>query len=62
MLHLAFDLSQAKGCQETARKEVRNVLKKYGEYSWESVRDMKYLDACIQGNNYNFSTDGRYFF
>ncbi|CAH1395599.1 unnamed protein product [Nezara viridula] len=48
MLHLAFDLSQAKDCQETARQEVRNVLKKYGGYSWDSVRDMKYLDACIQ--------------
>ncbi|XP_014292683.1 cytochrome P450 6k1 [Halyomorpha halys] len=48
MLHLAFHLSLEKKCQETARQEVRSVLKKYGGYSWESVRDMKYLDACIQ--------------
>ncbi|XP_014288222.1 cytochrome P450 6B1 [Halyomorpha halys] len=48
MLHTAFELSLAKDCQEKARQEVRSVLKKYGGYSWEAVREMKYLDQCIQ--------------
>ncbi|CAH1395601.1 unnamed protein product [Nezara viridula] len=52
MLHTALELSLAKSCQEKARQEVRSVLKKYGGYSWEAVRDMKYLDQCIQGKRF----------
>nr|WLK66391.1 cytochrome P450 [Eocanthecona furcellata] len=48
MLHTAFELSLAKHCQEKARQEVRRVLKKHGGYSWEAVKDMKYLEQCIQ--------------
>nr|UYG55597.1 cytochrome P450 6K1 [Arma chinensis] len=47
MLHLAFDLSQNKDCQETVRQEVKTILKKYNGCTFECVRDMKYLDACI---------------
>nr|WLK66390.1 cytochrome P450 [Eocanthecona furcellata] len=48
MLYTASNLAQSKDCQSKAREEIKNVLEKYGGYSWEAVRDMKYLDSCVQ--------------
>ncbi|CAH1395598.1 unnamed protein product [Nezara viridula] len=47
ILHLAFEFSKSKYCQDKARQEVRSVLKKFNGYSWEAVREMKYLEQCI---------------
>lgn len=50
MLYTAANLAQSKKCQAKAREEIKTVLQKYGGYSWEAVRDMKYLDSCVQGS------------
>lgn len=52
ILHLAFEFSKSKYCQDKARQEVRSVLKRFEGYSWEAVREMKYLEQCILGRYY----------
>ncbi|XP_014285807.2 cytochrome P450 6B1 [Halyomorpha halys] len=48
LIHLAYDLAQSPDCQTKARQEVKAQFKKYGEYSWECVKDMKYLNCCLK--------------
>jgi len=48
MSHAIYELSQNPEAQEKARKCVRDVLKHHsGEFSYESVLEMSYIDYCI---------------
>lgn len=51
LMHLAYDLAQSPDCQNKARQEIKAQLQKYGGYSWECVKDMKYLNCCLRGNS-----------
>jgi cytochrome P450 family 6 len=44
-----FELSQNKEIQQKARDEVKKVLSKHGELSYEALSDMKYVEQCIEG-------------
>lgn len=45
-----FGLSVNPDMQRKARQEVMDVLKKYnGEFTYEEVMEMRYLDCCIKG-------------
>ncbi|CAH1397052.1 unnamed protein product [Nezara viridula] len=48
LMHLAYDLAQSPDSQNKARQEIKALLQKYGGYSWECVKEMKYLNCCLK--------------
>ncbi|KAF6203169.1 hypothetical protein GE061_003586 [Apolygus lucorum] len=45
--HLTYLLSQNQDCQEKAREEVNRLLAKHGDYTYEMLRELTYLNYCI---------------
>lgn len=60
MLFCLFELSVNPEIQRKARKEVMEVLSKHkGEFTYEAMSEMYYLEYCIQGN-YNIHEQSDY--
>ena len=38
--------------QERARKEIHAIKNKYGNFTYDSLKEMSFLDNCISGNNF----------
>lgn len=50
-----FELAKKPDKQQKVHEEITSVLQKYGgKISYQSLKEMKYLDSCIDGKNYNF--------
>lgn len=45
-----FELSRNQDIQDKLRTEIKYVLKKYGELSYDAVMEMNYMDKVINGN------------
>lgn len=53
-----LELSQNPHVQEKARREVDAVLAKYnGQYTYEAIQEMDYVDRVVQGKVEAFSCD-----
>lgn len=46
-----YELAINKELQNRLRNEIKEVLKKHGEISYNSLKEMEYLDMCIKGTN-----------
>lgn len=44
-----YELCLNQHIQDKLRKEIRACMQKHGNYTYESLQDMKYLHQCIQG-------------
>ena len=49
-----YELAVNKDFQNKAREEIKEVIKKHGDISYDSLKDMQYVDWCIKGNTTNF--------
>ncbi|XP_073989740.1 probable cytochrome P450 6a23 [Rhodnius prolixus] len=49
ILYSMFEIARVNHIQERLRKEVRDALKKCGGYTYEALKEMTYLEQCIQG-------------
>ncbi|KAL1116772.1 hypothetical protein AAG570_005244 [Ranatra chinensis] len=47
LLFTALELARHPEVQEKARAEVKQILAKHGEFTYQAVREMTYLDQCI---------------
>uniref|UniRef100_T1HXR5 Uncharacterized protein n=1 Tax=Rhodnius prolixus TaxID=13249 RepID=T1HXR5_RHOPR len=43
-----FEIARVNHIQERLRKDVRDALKKCGGYTYEALKEMTYLEQCIQ--------------
>lgn len=48
MMYVMYDLARYPQIQERLRNHILEVLKKHNEYSYSSIKDMTYLEQCIQ--------------
>lgn len=51
MLFTLYELAMNLEIQTKVRKEIRETLKKHGEFTYEAMMDMAYLDQVIHGKN-----------
>ncbi|XP_073988994.1 cytochrome P450 6a2-like [Rhodnius prolixus] len=48
ILYSMFEIARVNHIQERLRKDVRDALKKCGGYTYEALKEMTYLEQCIQ--------------
>lgn len=46
-----YELSRNLNCLRKAQDEIQVVLSKYGEFSYDSLNEIKFIDLCMKGNN-----------
>lgn len=54
MSFLMYEIAKNQGIQQRIQNEIDNVLKKHDyRITYDSVNEMKYLEACIDGRSTN---------
>ncbi|XP_073988992.1 cytochrome P450 6k1-like isoform X1 [Rhodnius prolixus] len=48
MMFVMFDMASFPKTQEKARQEIKQVLEIHGGYSYKAIKEMTYLEQCIQ--------------
>jgi cytochrome P450 family 6 len=47
-----YHLSKDRGIQDRVREEIREIKKKNGGITYQAVKEMVYLEACLKGNTF----------
>lgn len=54
MSMILFNLAQNQEAQSKLREEIKDVRRRNnGEISYDAIRNMKYLDACVNGSTFS---------
>lgn len=57
MVFSLYEIARNPEIQENIRKEVKDILNKHGgSYTFEAIKEMVYLEQCIQGINFYIFT------
>jgi hypothetical protein len=49
MTYALYLLSQYPECQERLRQEVKEIKAKHGDLTYEALKEMTYMEACVNG-------------
>lgn len=58
--HALYELAQNQEIQDKLREEIREVYEKYGELTYDVIKNMKYLDKILKGKKNYAKLDSFY--
>lgn len=58
--HALYELAQNQEIQDKLREEIREVYEKYGELTYDVIKNMKYLDKILKGKKNYVKLDSFY--